>query len=699
MSVNPNVYGSKNSWLSLIAGSTIKFANFGDDTSTIAKGFQTEKLKLNKAYDTSIVHSALGNESALSRFKTFRGATELSSENYDELLWSFACGTTVFQPVSNSSSNNTTNMLSPLTNSYIINSDDRPVVNFEYKSIRAVIRVYARQSENGQTIDRSLHDYCENYSTGYPYITRVYMDMYEKVNDSWRKMNTYGYLGILIHNSTNYFSHTHAPSKTFQTGIIGNVVCAEYGSGANVPEITLLGLLSQRLSDNRIYTTDISIVSGDTVVTSDADGRGIFHIDYFEGFEEYCMHQCACFGIQFVTDSSYATTDIDNPDTPAEDIENVYMGILDENYVGHGDFVKGEKIFENELYDKEAEENEFVPDSESGDTGDHDSDRHSVGKLVGSRLYVTDSTNLSALMSEISTTAGESGQNYAEFISSITYFPYGYAIIGSVSTAGVPIAIFGHTFESKGVLYDRTYTRQTEPYYFSRRFNDFRDFAPYTKITVKIPYGDSVELNPAEWYGCGMRVVYAWDLSTGLGLATIYRISSLGELAYISMGCSPAQPLSVNAIMSGSYLNALHSAKSQLNSTLANTTLNASISATHDNPVGAISSIVNGFITGNEVGYQIQHMTRPTKRIGSSGSMGDYNFSNRVSITIERNRVEKDFNSNAYAMTTGFACCKSGKIGSEKGFVQANNIKLENCFLTETEKEMIIKLVETGVII
>lgn len=695
MAVNPNVYGAKNKWIPISTDSTVMLANFGDDTSTIAKGFQTEKLKLNKAFDSSIVHSALGNESAISRMRTFRGGTELDADNFDQTNWAFVTGNDHFYQIDATWTNNTYNMLTPITNVDVQNSVAKPIVNFRYDSLRALITVEAGTTVDATPIKKTLHDYCENFSSTHPKIMHVYMTLYERKNGAWTPLTVEGNKGIYIFNPSKYFAHTHMTGKTFTEGIIGRPMCVDYTRNTDKATIILLGKFNE--GDSRIHKDDINIVSADMDVYFNGS-HGYFYKDYFEGFEEYAMHQCACFGIQFVTDSAYITTDIDNPDTPAEDIENVYMGILDDNYVGHGDFVKGEKIFENELYDKEAEENEFVPDGESGDSGDHDSDRHTVGKLVGSRLYVTDATNLSALMSEISTTAGESGQNYAEFISSITYFPYGYAITGSVSS-GVAISIFGHSFTSKGVLYDRTYTRQTEPYYFSRRFNDFRDFAPYTKITVKIPYADSVELNPAEWYGCGMRVVYAWDLSTGLGLATIYRVGSLGELAYISMGCSPAQPLSVNAIMSGSYLNALHSAKSQLNSTLANTVLNASISATHDNPVGAVSSVVNGFITGNEVGYQIQHMTRPTKRIGSSGSMGDYNFSNRVSITIERNRVEKDFNATAYGKTTGYACCKSGKIGSESGMVVCSDVKIQNCPLTKTEKDMIVQLCKSGIII
>lgn len=132
--VNESVYGTRNTWITLTTGSTVKFANFGDNDGTIRKGFSTEKLKQNKPYNNSIVHSALGNESAISRMRTFKGAEELSADNFDQLQWSFACGSTFFYEVDSTYTNNTENMLTPITNNYILNAAIYPIVTYAYKT-------------------------------------------------------------------------------------------------------------------------------------------------------------------------------------------------------------------------------------------------------------------------------------------------------------------------------------------------------------------------------------------------------------------------------------------------------------------------------------------------------------------------------------------------------------------------------------
>lgn len=708
--VNESVYGARNTWITLKTDSTIKFANFGDNSARISKGFSTEKLKLNKPYNNSIVHSALGNESALSRFKTFKGAEELSTENFNELLWSFACGTSVFNPVPNSSTNNTTNMLSPLTNSYISNSDTHPVVNFAYNSLRAVIRVYARESENGRTIDRSLHEYCTEYANEYPYITRVYLDMYEKVNNSWSKMTTYGYLGILIHNTTNYFSHTHAPSKTFTNGVIGNVVCAEYGSGANVPEITILGLLSQRLSDNRIYTTDISIVSGDLVVSSDVDGRGIFHIDYYEGFEEYCKRQTACFGIQFVTSSQYATVDIESPEVTDEELNNVFIGVLDESYIGHGDYVNGERIFDVEQYDKTAEEVEYNPNIETSDFGDLETDSHNiVGGNGGHTIYNLTESNMANLIKWAnSEESGETGQNYMNYITSVKFSPLGFHNRGIGEET---VKINGHlvnvgTTAVKGVKAFRSDSYTSNSITISRYFNDFRDFEPYTSISLKLPFSESVKLPCAEWYGHNLRVVFTVDEIGGTGVAKVYK----DELIWLTLNCNTAIDVPLTVLNSGTYHNTLIQAKTTRDSALIGVGLSA---------VGVGGSIASGnylgatMSTGGLVGsvealkqseYNLTHATKPIAHIGGTGDITNFTMSWYPQIVIERpekfnlsgGRNKFDFDN--YANTVGYACCKPSTINKEKGFVVVNNIDLSNCTLTEGEKNEIISLLTSGII-
>lgn len=713
--VNESVYGARNTWITLTSGSTVKFANFGDNDATIRKGFSTEKLKPNKPYNNSIVHSALGNESAISRMRTFKGAEELSADNFDQLQWSFACGTTIFNPVDSTSTNNSMHMLAPITNSYITNAVIYPVLTYAYNSMRAVIRVKAQENKTGgRAIDNSLSVYCRDNSAAYPYITSIYLDVYEKKNSAWSRMTTYGYLGYLIHNVTTYFSNIHATGKTFQSGIIGDVVGAKYGSQANVPEIIIGGLLSQRLADGRLWRSDIALVSGDFDVETDVDGRGHFYIEYYGGFKEYCMHQAACFGIQFVTDSQYATVDIEDPEITDEELNSVYIGVLDESYIGHGDFVNGERIFDTEQYDKDAEQIEYDPNIESADFGDLETDFHILtGGNGGHTVYNMTENNLALLVKWAhSEDSGDTGQNYFDYITSVKFCPFGFTKRGDDET----VKINGHlvnvdTTAVKGSKGYRADGYSCEPFTINRYFNDFRDFEPYTQISLKLPFADTIQLPTTEWYGHNLRVSYTVDEMTGTGIARVYR----DGLVWLTVNCVVAIDVPLTVLNAGSYHNALIQAKTQRNSALIGigmsaVSMGANISA--GNYVGATLSgggLVNAVDSFKQSDYNLHHITKPVAHVGGTGDITNYTASWYPQIVIERpykfNYESKDspfvLDNAAYSETIGHACLKCDTLNKFTGFTVCADVNLSiNGFnATAEEKATIENYLKSGVIL
>lgn len=699
MAVNQSIYGAKAEWIPMRTGSKVKLANFGSGNTEIQYGFTLGKLQKDKGFNTSIVHSALGNESALSRLQIVKNNDIFAEDNNDETLWSFACGGT---PVANVDqdilSDTTVYMLTPKTNSTILNSSTQPIVDFSYKDLRAWIRVSARKNKTNytDTITKNLDDYCANFSSSHPYISSVSLVLYERVSGVWTPLDIRGLKGILIHNNSVYTTALRSPGKTYRAGKIGGLMCTNYGSSADIAYFNILGAINANLASFDIHKDYINIISGDCDIEKTSD-RCYVYKEYYAGIREYIMHQTACFGIQFVTDPQYIDIDLESEETTEAEAENVYIGVLDDNYVGHGDFINGKAILNNKQYELDsADDTEYVPTlEEDGDFGDFESDTHNIGELVGSRTYLVTPSNLTALLSEISTSAGESGQNYIDYISSIVYSPWGFQDLPAYN---VPIRIFGHEFNTTGRKSSRVYTVESNEYYIDRYFNDFRDYAPYTKITAKIPYADSVELDASEWYGCAFSVTYSIDLSSGIGLATIYRRNSIGKNAFMTLGCSPAVPISVSAIMSGSYLNALHANKAQLNGALATSILAATTAATMKNPVGAAGGLVGGFISANEKAYQMQHMQKPTKRVGSSGSIADMYFSNRINLIFERlARQKSNFNDKIYSNTVGHACFKTGTLGSFTGLTVCSDVDLADCAATAEEKQLIINALKQGV--
>lgn len=712
--VNESVYGARNTWITLTSGSTIKFANFGDNDATIRKGFSTEKLKPNKPYNNSIVHSALGNESAISRMRTFKGAEELSADNFDQLQWSFACGSTYFYEVDSTYTNNAENMLAPITNNYIINAAIYPIVNYAYKNIRALITVDAQKTiTGGATVSKSLHDYCENFSATYPYITAVYLNLYEKINNDWYSFNVQGLKGLLIHNVTTYFSKTRQMGKTFESGLIGSLVGTNYGSNANTNRFIILGKLNQRLGDNKIYKTDMNIVTGDVDVYDDGT-RGHFYIEYYGGFEEYAMHQAACFGIQFVTDSQFATVDIEDPEITDEELNAVYIGVLDESYIGHGDFVNGERIFETDQYDKDAEQIEYDPNIESADFGDLETDSHNIiGGSGGHTIYNMTENNLALLVKWAhSEESGDTGQNYFDYITSVKYCPFGFTKKGDDET----VKINGHlvsvdTTAVKGSKGYRIDGYACEPFTINRYFNDFRDFEPYTQISLKLPFADTIQLPTMEWYGHNLSVSYAVDEMTGTGVVKVLRDS----LVWLTVNCVVAIDVPLTVLNAGSYHNALIQAKTQRNSALIGigmsaVSMGANISA--GNYVGATLSgggLVNAVDSFKQSDYNLHHITKPVAHVGGTGDITNYTASWYPQIVIERpykfSYESKDspfvLDNAAYSETIGHACLKCDTLNKFTGFTVCAdvNLSIDGFNATAEEKATIENYLKAGVIL
>lgn len=738
--VNESVYGAKGTWLTLKANSTVKVANFGDNVGTIQKGFQTEKLKRNKPYNNSIVHSSLGNESAISRFKVYKGSTELSSESYNSLMWSLACGTTAFQPVSATSTDNTTNMLTPITNNSIANLNSRVIVDYDYKKIRAVIQVYARQSENGSTITKTLHDYCENYSANYPYITSVYLELYEKIGTTWQKMTTYGYLGLLMHNETKYFSHIHAPSKTFTSGFIGNTICSSYGSGGNTPQILLLGLLSSNLGDFRITENNINIVSGDVSVSTDDRNRGVFHLDYFEGFEEYAMHQCACFGFQFVTDTQYINVDIESETVTEEELENVFIGVLDSNFIGHGDYVNGEKIKGTAQYKLDsANDSPFDPSKETDPNAYHNTSIKPInvdGNTSFTTKYVLNYGQLNSIAEDFYKALNTKPEDlsYSEYSNSLfltnnaidtvvscKYFPFQLPMTG-----GENVKMGNYTIKvNNEPLVAPITSRKVSVYEFEcgscfGEFGDFRDFEPYTTYELKVPFCGSVRLNASECVGKTITVSLAVDIESGSCTAFIYAGNELVES--ISGSCGVDIPISAvqQATLDSQIFNAsINQRQAKTNAVLsvAKGVVNvgagayALSKAKTPRQIGTSSSylarsitdsaqdISNSMYNAERANYNISHVEIPYKCVGAVSSGVCLSESLLCSLIKETPVMLDDYDPVVYAKTIGYACCKSGKIGSESGMVVCSDVRIANCTLTKTEKDMIVQLCKTGIIV
>lgn len=698
MAVNESVYGSKSSWIPLSTGSGIKLANFGDGDGTIAKGFSTGKLEKDTEYDNSIVHSALGNESAISRMRTFKGGVKLTEDNFSETQWAFATGKNYFRAVDDTYLDTSTNMLSPVTNSYVLNSNAIPFTDFSYKNIRAVIGVNARETKTGgDTFSGGLSNYCENYATSYPYVTQIRITLFENIDGTWNAINFKGNKGIFIFNETSYFSKIRTGSKTFESGIIGSMMCCSYQSTSDTSALIIGGVLTQE--DNRIYKDDIDIVSGDFDVFADSE-RGYFYYDTtdkVQEFREYCWQQVACFGIQFCEHSDNLTIDLESEYTTQEEAEKIFFGVLDDNYVGHGDFIRGKAIVNDKRYNKNADDNEYNP---SKPTSNLNSKRNNtLGVYSGGKMYVVNELGIDSLINalcgamtgdivsdedryKMSLNFGD--KSPLDYVTSFRFCPF--TITGGTATN--TINVFNKPITASSAVFHPLLTsikRVTRSINVIRLFDDFRAYAPYTSLQLYVPFCDTIELNPSEWYGAKLTLDYFFNLSTGDVTCSVMRNNLdfavlTGTFLYdipLTAENNNAYRIAISSLNIDSKYNDINTLISQVNSG-ANVISNA-VTGNVGGMLSGFTSMINNSINHAETREKHELQYQATKP--SLCKSGSANATNNFMLDFDGKLIYKyrdfDIDLTNYADTVGYACLENGSLSECSHLTKMTNTKID----------------------
>lgn len=751
MAVNESVYGAKSSW----SGTNFKYANFGNNATTLNDGFTNNKLTPNKALDNSVVHSALGSESVLSHLHYYGALQEYATDNFNALLFTFATGS---DDISNrrSSLNVTSStvtlhdgMITPETKLGTGLNSVSPVIDFDYKRLRAVIKVHVSANKNdytsGSVKEYTLKEYIDSHTTEYPYIRDAILELYNVENAVASEINGTSAKGLIIYNTVSlYKAFKSTATSYYEECNTGLMYCCYNNLGTrNFNKIIIYGLLNYDPdATSHIYHINknyVGVFSDGVTIESDSTYTYCFK-EYYTGFEEYIKHQTACFGIQFVTDTEYLTIDLENPETTDAEAENVYIGVLDDNFVGHGDFVNGKKIKNTKQYGlNSANDSPFDPSKETDPNNYYDTSIKPInvdGNTSFTTKYVLNYGQLNSIAEDFYKALNTKPEDlsYSEYSNSLfltnnaidtvvscKYFPFQLPMTG-----GENVKMGNYTIKvGNEPLIAPVTSRKVSIYEFEcgscyGEFGDFRDFEPYTTYELKVPFCGSVRLNASECVGKSITVSLAVDLESGSCTAFVYAGDKLVES--VSGSCGVDIPISgvQQATLDSQIFNAsINQRQAKTNAVLsvAKGTINvgagayALSKAKTPRQIGTSSSylargitdsiqdISNSMYNTERANYNISHVEIPYKCVGAVSSGVCLSESLLCSLIKETPVMLEDYNPDVYAKTIGFACCKSGKIGSESGMVVCSDVRIENCSLTKTEKDMIVQLCKTGIIV
>lgn len=397
--------------------------------------------------------------------------------------------------------------------------------------------------------------------------------------------------------------------------------------------------------------------------------------------------------------------------------------------VGNGD---NKNLF---IFDNEEDSNEYNSGGSDGrkasnyseimsgnfdnPTGDEDEETEfGEVKTRGffSQQYIMDSTCLQALANDLfDTTAGGIwedikkgldmyGDNPMDAVMGLSFWPVDLTQIFS-GVAATHIWFGGYGWEPKtGTALRLTYPngyKSLGSLAIRRTFNNWRDFAPYTRLFVSLPYCGKYELDLTRYYGKTVEVRYFFDTRTNGCIACLIADSHLMD--YYNGQCGVTMPITLTDF--SSYSNSQIQTLLGFGGQAVNTGMNSLAGApqvaaagTGAAALGLAGVGVAGAAIGAKAVYGLtqNNINKFNTTKGSSSSMINEYLPQYVEFTFE---IQEDCAPDNYGQQYGYPSMMSGTVGSFQGFLKCQSVKLNCGVATEQEKNSIKTMLLNGIYI
>lgn len=379
--------------------------------------------------------------------------------------------------------------------------------------------------------------------------------------------------------------------------------------------------------------------------------------------------------------------------------DSVKLGKMNsDGIISHKEWIDGESAIQASDNPNKDTSYDNIPDRPTPG-GDDDIDdialtMSTVNNAAFRRLFALNSTELNQLEAALSGNYLEplpSGFDPLQSVISLSVFPWDITNvnwIGCNTTAGAEITISGWNSGVTGNYITGATSAFIELGSFNveHRHNNFLDYAPYTTVSVYVPYCGEIELPTNLVMGQSVRVFLIYDIPSGSCRAVIK--SSNGAILGTIAGNFSSE---IEVTSSEAGLK-----KQSIISTSLNTT--GQVVSTAIGVVKEDISAATGGIVGSlgAVSQSIASMNKNyTSSVGTTDGMVNFFMPDQCYIKITRPKVSIPSN---YGHTTGYACNKTMKLGEliPGNYYVANNPDLSNSLGNEEEKTMLKAALENG---
>ena len=324
------------------------------------------------------------------------------------------------------------------------------------------------------------------------------------------------------------------------------------------------------------------------------------------------------------------------------------------------------------------------------------------------------------------------GTNPYEYINSVVWFPFNVQstnvysdIVMGAYNSGMNKPVIELNNNNTVLNFGTTHIK--------RVFNDFRDFAPYTKLQLDIPFCGKVELDTKVFMNHDLTLYIFYDITSGKCTAIIYRDGLIYQtldgvcgvnipltavnmaqyqnaIAQLENGMKQTQLAKDTAMINGvvNYYKSWASLGTNIGSAITGGAkkLTGNIGNSLDSGVGVIGATTDLIATNSSYQYQqemldysLEHTAPTATVIGSSDPLNNLVCDFRARLLYVRCTLLEGYSKDVYKKTVGYATVKNTTLGNCHGFTIATNLRTDGITATTKEKELLNQALLNGVIL
>lgn len=304
------------------------------------------------------------------------------------------------------------------------------------------------------------------------------------------------------------------------------------------------------------------------------------------------------------------------------------------------------------------------------------------------------------------------GADPIQAVMGLSYWPFPLTEIFSHVSLQRYVYFGGYqfNFEQAGsschrIIYPDGYKTIASTHMIRRRFHSWRDFEPYTKLYIMLPYIGTYQLDLARYYDKVLEVRYYCDTRTNSVIAALIADGTLIDYFNGQMGCTMPITLTDYSGFANAQINTLLGGGGQAVGTFSN----AAGTVGQIAPLGTAGLLAGGAVaaggaalSGAAIGAKTvyglsqNNINNFNKTKGGSTSMINQYLPQKVILIWE---MMEDCAPANYGQMFGYPSMMSGKLSSFSGFLKCQAVKLECGIATERERERLKQMLLSGIYI